>query len=74
MIKDTQTFKAWIERIFNAKQAKTNGIIRRSIKAVNTIASEDELKQAVKLRNFHLVKTKEQYVILCNTGDMKLLT
>jgi hypothetical protein len=64
---------AWVEQIFDAKIATTGGIIRRKKTAVARYASLSVLTGAVKARQFHLIEMGDQYVILCNTGEMKVL-
>jgi hypothetical protein len=63
----------WIEAIFDARQASDGGIVRRSIRTVQNGASEELLVKAVKSRGFHVVRTETQYVIFCNSGEIKLL-
>lgn len=65
--------KAWIEQIFGADAANNGGIVRRSVKSVNENASEQELIDAVKSRQFKLIETGGQYVILCHRGYMQLV-
>lgn len=63
----------WTSQIFDSKQAKNEGIVRRSIESVRKFSSEAELLDAVKERGYHLIRTEKQYIILCNTGIIKLL-
>jgi hypothetical protein len=63
----------WIEQIFDAKQARNGGIVRRSRKSVAMNASEAELISAVQRRGFHIVRTGKQYVIFCDGGDVRLI-
>lgn len=63
----------WFKRIFSAQAARNGGIIRRSVDTVQGIASEAELVVHVKARGFHMVRSGDQYVILCHHGDFKLI-
>ncbi len=63
---------AWIDQIFNAEIASREGVVRRKIADVVTYASHDELLAEVRRRNFHLIETGDQYVIICNAGFMKM--
>jgi hypothetical protein len=63
----------WIDNIFSAKIATELGIVRRKITSVNRYASRDELISAVKKRNFHLIETGDQFVIVCNSGAVKII-
>ncbi|NOY42564.1 MAG: N-(5'-phosphoribosyl)anthranilate isomerase [Planctomycetes bacterium] len=62
----------WLEQFFDAQQVDKGGIIRRSIKDVERLASKEKLLFEVKQRGFHMVETGEQYVIFCHTGAMKI--
>jgi len=63
----------FIDAIFDAEQAKTEGTVRRSIRTVQESATEEMLVNAVKARGFHLLQTKTDYVVLCNDGWVKIL-
>jgi hypothetical protein len=63
----------WFKRMFHAQAARNGGIIRRSVENVQGLASEAELMAQVKARGFHMVRSGDQYVILCHQGDFKLI-
>lgn len=63
----------WIENIFTAKIATEQGIVRRKKTSVNRYASREELIAAVRKRNFHLIETGDQFVIVCNSGAVKIV-
>ena len=63
----------WIQRIFKAQAALSGGIVRRSVRSVSRYASEDALVAEVRRRQFHMVVTGGQYVIMCNTGGMDVV-
>jgi hypothetical protein len=61
----------WIENIFKAAQAKNGGIVRRARKNVEKYGGGiDNLREAVLAREFHLVETGDQCVVLCHKGVM----
>jgi hypothetical protein len=62
----------WIDKIFDAKQVKVDGVVRRSVSSVNSSASEALLIAAVKSRGFHMIQSGDQYVILCHSGELKI--
>lgn len=64
---------AWIDQIFKTRVSKNGGIARRKKASVHKYASRDVLIRAVKRRGFHLIEIGDQYVILCNTGDMRVI-
>lgn len=65
--------QSWIDRIFDAKQAKNGGIVRRSIKTALRFTTEAALIAAVLARGFHIVRAEKQYIIFCGGGHFELL-
>jgi hypothetical protein len=63
----------YINAIFEAKAAKTGGIVRRKIENVERYASRSYLLTEVAARRFHLVEVGSQYLIICNSGSMRLI-
>lgn len=64
------TGKAWIRQAFNAEIVQKEGLVRRKKDNVHKYASFDDLVEEVKSRNWHLIETGEQYVVLCNAGSI----
>lgn len=63
----------WIEKIFSAKIAAEEGVVRRKKTTVQRYASKEDIVAAVKERRFHLIETGDQYVIVCNSGDIRII-
>jgi hypothetical protein len=63
----------WIQDIFRAGAVNKGGIVRRSRSDVIANGGYLTLKQEVKRRGFHMLRTGGQYVIVCNKGDFKIL-
>lgn len=72
MTKSIPTAQAWIAQIFDAKQVKSGGVVRRSRADVQKYASFKLLKSEVLKRGFHLIRTGDQYVVLCHKGDIRI--
>jgi hypothetical protein len=64
---------AWVSQIFRAKAAKNGGIVRRRIVSVDKNASQAELRDEVRRRGFHMVRSGNQLIILCNKGEFKVI-
>lgn len=62
----------WIAQIFSASQVRKSGVVRRSRDDVKKYASFKLLKAEVLKRGFHLIRTGDQYVILCHKGDLRI--
>lgn len=63
----------WLRQIFRAQSVRSGGIVRRSVADVKKYASFKDLKHEVKRRGFHLLRTGDQYVILCHTGELRII-
>ena len=64
---------AWIQQIFDSRQAQSGGLVRRAISSVITYASLSELEDEVRLRGFHMFIVGAQVLILCNTGSLNVI-
>ncbi|MDP1682754.1 MAG: hypothetical protein Q8L39_13410 [Burkholderiales bacterium] len=62
----------FINRIFEAKAAKSGGVVRRNIADVIKFSSIPYLVNEVEARGFHLIEIEDQFVIFCNSGNFKL--
>lgn len=63
----------WLRQIFRAQSVRNGGIVRRSVADVKKYASFKDLKSEVKRRGFHLLRTGDQYVILCHKGELRII-
>lgn len=65
---------AWLNQMFAAGQASKGGLVRRSIKSVRKYGGgEETLVAEAKSRDFHVVKTGKQYLVMCHPGRQKIL-
>ena len=63
----------WVLGIFNADSVRNGGVVRRDVDNVRQFGSIAFLKSEVRRREFHLIRTGDQYVILCHKGDIRIL-
>ena len=61
-----------INEIFRAASANNGNVVRRKIKNIIKDASLRDLLSEVRTRGFHLIETGDQYIIVCNTGELKI--
>lgn len=61
-----------INDIFRAASVKNGNVVRRKIANVEKYASFKYLLEEVQARGFHLVETGDQYIIICNAGQLKV--
>lgn len=64
----------WIDQVFDAQIVRNGGTVRRAIKDVEYYGGGvDNFLAEVKRLGFHVVQIGDQLVVLCNTGDIKVL-
>ena len=68
------TPKKWIAQVFGSDIAKRGGHVRRKLSSIDRFASRDDLTAEVKKRGYHIVEIGDQWVIVCNKGNVKLIT
>lgn len=61
---------SWCARIFDAKAARTGGIVRRAVRDVEREIGRPAFVQEVSRRGFHLVECGGQFIVICNAGEM----
>ena len=65
---------AWISQVFGAQSANNGGVVRRSVADVKQFGGGlKRLKAEVRQRGYHLIRTGDQYVILCHKGDVRVI-
>jgi hypothetical protein len=69
----------WITKMFKQKSAQRGGVVRRAKRTVDFVDGDgrnnfQSLKDAVKKRGFHLIETANQYIVICETRDIKTIT
>ncbi len=63
----------WIDQVFAAKSVKRGSVIRRSIKWVHREIGDVRFQSEVKKRGFHLLRTADQYIVVCHHGPIHML-
>lgn len=66
-------YNPFIQHIFQSKQARNGGLVRRNIGWVNILASMEQLEAEVRRRGFHMFVVRDQVVILCNSGGLTVV-
>lgn len=60
----------WVDQIFNARQAGTGGVVRRSVHDVQRYGSLEEIIERAQDEGWHVIETGDQIVVLCHTGAL----
>jgi hypothetical protein len=64
---------AWIARLFDAKTAARGGVVRRSVESVDREIGRSAFVQEVTKRGFHILECGGQFIVICNTGHLKII-
>ena len=64
--------KLWIEGLFQSHTAKRYGIVIIKVSEIE-MYSPDRLLEEIKSRGFHVIEIGDQWVIICNKGDMRVI-
>ena len=65
--------RTWLDMIFEAKAARTGGVVRRKIAWVEREIGRDAFIAEVRARRFHLIEAGHQFIVICNQGPVRLL-
>lgn len=63
----------WADAIFASKAVGRGGIVRRSVVTVEREIGRDAFEAEVRRRGFHLVEIGGQFIVLCNSGQMRVI-
>ena len=63
----------WFDQVFSAKAVSKGGVIRRSKADVDRKIGRDRLELEVRKRGFRLVEAGNQFLIICDRGDIRLI-
>ncbi|MDP5086047.1 MAG: hypothetical protein NWQ23_11545 [Yoonia sp.] len=61
---------SWCARIFDAKAARSGGIVRRAVRDVEREIGRAAFVTEVSRRGFHLVECGGQFIVICNPGQL----
>jgi hypothetical protein len=64
---------AWVNAIFTAKAVQSGGVIRRSVRSVEREIGREAFEAEIRRRGFHAMEVGGQYIILCNTVQMRVI-
>ena len=64
---------SFLDRLFDAQSAARGGVVRRSVRSVEREVGREALVEAVRARGFHLVECGDQFIVICNTGLLRVV-
>jgi hypothetical protein len=65
--------QAFIDQVFFAKAVNRAGVVRRSVRDVEREVGRDPFIAEVRRRGFHLIECGGQFVVICNSGAIKVI-
>ncbi len=64
---------AWLDELFAAKAVTKGGIVRRAVRDVEREIGRTSLILEVRRRGFHLIEGGDQFIVICNPGQMQVI-
>jgi len=64
---------SWIDQIFSTKAARRGAVVRRSIAWVDREVGRARFIAEIRSRGFHLVRTADQFIVICHDGPIDIL-
>ena len=63
----------WIKQIFSAKAAHSGGVVRRNARWVEREIGRDLFEAEVRNRDFHMIESGGQLIVICNHGGIRVV-
>lgn len=64
---------SWCDSVFQAKAARTGGIVRRAVRDVEREVGREAFIAEVTRRRFHLVECSGQFIVICSDDPLNVL-
>ena len=68
-----QTPTQLLSKMFETNSAISGGVVRRKKTYADKYIGGEVLKNEVQLKGFHMFSSGGQYVVICNSGDLKIV-
>jgi hypothetical protein len=65
--------EGWIAEVFSAKSVVRGGVIRRDLRWIDREIGRDRFSAEERACGFHLVETGGQWIVICNTGFLRVI-
>ena len=59
--------------MFSTKSAMRGAVVRRSIAWVEREVGHDRFQKEIRRRGYHLIRTANQYIVICHNGPIDIL-
>lgn len=63
----------WIAQLFSTQSARRGAVVRRSVAWVEREVGHARFQDEVRQRGYHLIRTANQYIVICHSGPIDIL-
>jgi hypothetical protein len=63
----------WVEQIFSTQAARRGAVVRRSVAWVDREVGRDRFVAEIRDRGFHLIRSANQFIVICHNGPIDIL-
>lgn len=64
---------SWIDQLFSSKSARRGAVVRRSIAWVDREIGQARFQHEVQRRGDRLLRTADQFIIICHRGPIEIV-
>ena len=65
--------RRWLDQIFSTRAVQRGAVVRRSVAWVDREVGKERFLTEMRRRNFHVIETADQFVVVCHNGPIRLL-
>ena len=65
--------EAWVDQLLSSKAARRGAVVRRSLVWVDCEAGRDRLEWELRRRNYQLIRTADQFIVICNSDPVEVM-
>ncbi|WP_299947782.1 N-(5'-phosphoribosyl)anthranilate isomerase [uncultured Ruegeria sp.] len=73
MIISSPNPERWIAQLFSSRAAQKGAVVRRSVAWVEREVGHAAFQIEIKRRGYHLIRTANQYIVICHNGPIDIL-
>ncbi len=63
----------WIDQMFSTRAARRGAVVRRSMAWVDREVGREQFLAEIRRRDYHVIQTADQYIIVCHDGPIRVL-
>jgi len=63
----------WIDQMFSTRAARRGAVVRRSMSWVDREVGREEFLAEIRERDYHVIQTADQFIVVCHNGPIRVL-